>query len=87
MAFLRDLARPEPPTAVIGLESKSDPSPITEVDDKKTGLNMDLESNSIRTYHIDPELERKVIRKMDLRVVPLVSALCASCLHLGLFYC
>lgn len=27
-------------------------------------------------FHIDPDVERRVVRKTDLRLVPLVTALC-----------
>lgn len=35
-------------------------------------------SDSEEPHHVHPDIERRVVRKMDLRVVPLVTTLCTS---------
>ena len=63
----------------------SPPTSIVPVKEEATSLPLDLEKSHVRGSHgkctlqshhrnVLPETERKVIRKMDFRIVPLVTA-------------
>ena len=53
------------------------PSPPSDVE--KAYGEMHDEGNALpHHHHIDPEAEKRVVRKLDWRVTPLVSALCVS---------
>jgi hypothetical protein len=40
------------------------------------GAELPTNYNAQNMYNIDPKEERRVVRKIDLRLIPLVSALC-----------
>jgi hypothetical protein len=61
----------EPPTA-IDLAAVADAG---NVDSEKQDA-VEFEGDIPHGLHIDPELERRVVRKLDLRLVPLVMSLC-----------
>lgn len=74
MGFLSRYQRAAPPTTTDPLE------------DKPTSLPLDLEKihaqgNEVEStipsheHHVLPDTERKVVRKMDFRIIPLVTAL------------
>ena len=56
----------------------SPPTSIVPVKEEATTLPLDLEKSHVRLQshrrHVLPDTERKVIRKMDFRIVPLVTA-------------
>ena len=56
----------------------SPPTSFVPVKEEATSLPLDLEKNHVRLqshhHHVLPDTERNVIRKMDFRIVPLVTA-------------
>lgn len=66
MAFLGKYQHTSPPTSIV---------PVSE---ETTSLPLDLEKSHVRLQshhrHILPDTERNVIRKMDSRIIPLVTA-------------
>jgi hypothetical protein len=68
-----------PPTAVdLGDANYLSTQPSS--DPEKSDKEVQLESNTTgaRARNIDPELERRVVRKLDWHVPPLVAFLCES---------
>lgn len=74
MGFLGKFQRAPPPTS-------TDP-----VEDQTTSLPLDLEKTDVQgneiestiqshEHHVLPDIERRVVRKMDFRIVPLVTSL------------
>jgi hypothetical protein len=55
-----------------GGASRPDPErlPTQKDEDMKVSLT------AVRNCHIDPILERRVVRKLDSRVIPLLASLC-----------
>lgn len=74
MGFWQKVEHPAPPTTTDYVEE--DRKVARDEHEEKNGLGLDVESNECQAHHVHPDLERRVVRKMDLRVVPLVSALC-----------
>jgi hypothetical protein len=74
------LGRKAPPPTTINLGDASHPSTQSSGDPEKTNKEVQLENNTIgaRARNIDPELERRVVRKLDWHVPPLVAFLCES---------
>lgn len=86
MGFLSRFEKKVPSTA-------DDPAAI----DTAAGLDKDPEKhgisqlerdggspNGVAPYHVTPEMEKQVLRKLDTRLVPLVMVLCMPpylCLH------
>ena len=66
MAFLGKYQHTSPPTSIVPVSKEA------------TSLPLDLEKSHVRLQpdqrHILPDTERNVIRKMDFRIVPLVTA-------------
>lgn len=70
-----------------GKHQRAPPATSTDpIKDQTTSLPLDLEKSHVRgnevestipphEHHVLPDTEKKVIRKMDLRIVPLVTAL------------
>ena len=67
----------------MGLFTKPSPTAIDPVEDEKN-VGLDHSSDEIEraghrppdnAHHIHPDIEKRVIRKMDLRIVSLVTAL------------
>jgi hypothetical protein len=66
------------------------PAPVTEPAPTASGLG-DIEKASppsygegehtTEPYHIDPAIEKRVVRKFDRNIVPLVMALCMASLN------
>ena len=74
MGFLSRFVHAPPPTATDFVEEDKDKP---QIDAEKTGLHEELLDSTTHTHqrHVVPEIERRVIRKMDFRIVPLVTAL------------
>lgn len=77
MGLLGRLGRDPPPTTTDYVEGDGHISPIdvekVDAGARENGVGEELHA------HIHLEAERAVVRKMDLRVVPLVSVLCMTC--------
>lgn len=73
MGFLSRFARAPPPTATEFVEADNGKPQIAE----KAGLHDEELASTTHTHqrHVVPEIERRVVRKMDFRIVPLVTAL------------
>ncbi|KAI4202701.1 MAG: hypothetical protein LQ350_002367 [Teloschistes chrysophthalmus] len=69
MGFWQKVEHPAPPTTTDYVEDDRKVAP--NGDAEKMGRGLDVESNGIQPHHVHPDLERRVVRKMDLRVVPL----------------
>jgi hypothetical protein len=73
--------RPErPPTAEIAAQSvdndgAADKSESPNLSQIENGDNSPSVANG---FHVTPEMERRVVRKLDTRLVPLVMVLCKS---------
>ena len=74
MSFLSRFARAPPPTATDFVEEDKGNA---QLDTEKAGLHDEELDSTTHTHqrHVVPEIERRVIRKMDFRIVPLVTAL------------
>ena len=73
MGFPSKFARTPPPPATDFVE---DEKASQGLDPEKLGAQSELEAaTQPHQRHVVPEIERRVIRKMDFRIVPLVSAL------------
>ena len=74
------LSRKAPPPTAVDLGDATHPSAQASGDPEKSNKEVQLESNmtGARAHHIDPELERRVVRKLDWHVPPLVAFLCES---------
>lgn len=75
MGLWQKVERPAPPTTTDYVEGEQKTSSIEDVEQK--AQNLDIESDGSQPHHVHPDLERRVVMKLDLRVVPLVSALCS----------
>ena len=71
MGFWKRAERPAPPTTLDHGAWEQRPLPDTGLE--KEGQS---EGEVHSPHHVSSELERRVVRKLDLGVVPLVSALC-----------
>ncbi|KAG8532642.1 uncharacterized protein KY384_002519 [Bacidia gigantensis] len=75
MAFLKRFKAAPPPTATdVVLEDKPLPA-AQDLEKHRDELSVSESLPQTHNENIDPELERRVVRKMDFRIVPLVSAL------------
>ena len=76
MGLLSKFERQPPATTTDYVEEAVASSPV---DVEKAHVEMQDEGNAVvHHHHIDPEAEKRVVRKLDWRVTPLVSALCMS---------
>jgi hypothetical protein len=77
------LGRKAPPLTTVDLGDANHPSTQPSGDPEKSDKEAQLENNTIvaRVRNIDPELERRVVRKLDWHVPPLVAFLCESRYH------
>lgn len=74
MGFLERFERPAPATTIEGVEEAPE---ITVIDEEKA--HGELHENGTPTtssHHVNPEIEKAVVRKLDWRVPPLLGALC-----------
>ena len=72
-------SRKGPPPAVVDPGQATDSSSRPSGDPEKADKDVQLENTNIAARpHIDPELERRVVRKLDWHVPPLVAFLCTS---------
>ena len=66
----------------MGILSRKAPPPtaVDLGDPEKSDKEVQLEKNTVGAHarRIDPELERRVVRKLDWHVPPLVAFLCES---------
>ena len=67
----------EPPATTTDYVEEVVPSPPLDVE-KARGETQDEGNPAGHHHHFDPEAEKRVVRKLDWRVTPLVSALCMS---------
>ena len=75
MGFLSRIGR-APPLTTIGAADNHETVVKTRGTEKEENASVERENVSASQSHIvNPEMERRVIRKMDMRVVPLVMAL------------
>ncbi|KAK4697800.1 hypothetical protein P7C71_g329, partial [Lecanoromycetidae sp. Uapishka_2] len=74
MGLLSKFSRNPPPTATdLVADEKASPTPAS---DKEAAHGEELDSFSeINQHHVVPDIERRVVRKMDMRIVSLVTAL------------
>lgn len=72
MGFLGKISKAPPPTATNCVEDEK-AAPVFE-DVEKKGDEMEATAQH-HNRHVVPDIERRVIRKMDMRIVPLVTAL------------
>lgn len=74
MAFLAKYLRAPPPTSTVPVKDQATSLPL----DLEKSHHQDKEieyATQSHDQHVLPDTERKVVRKMDFRVVPLVTAL------------
>jgi hypothetical protein len=74
------LGRKAPLPTAVGPADANNPSTQPSGDTEKATKDLQLEDTTIgaHTHHIDPGLERQVVRKLDRHVPPLVASLCKS---------
>src|ERR1700722_10277972 len=72
------LSRKAPPPTTVDLGDANHPSTQPSGDLEKSDKEVQLENNTTgaRARNIDPELERRVVRKLDWHVPPLAAFLC-----------
>ena len=73
MRIWSKVERSAPPTATDLADEKRASSFQSDPEKSTHGLS---DQEVPHSHHVDPDLEKRVIRKMDWRVVPLVAALC-----------
>ena len=71
MSLLPKLGRPAAPTATDPVQPPVDEEKATRAADDDTSLPGGH-------HQVSPEIERRVVRKLDQRLVPLVAVLCTS---------
>lgn len=72
-------SRKAPPPTTVDMGDATDPSNHPVVDPEKVDKDVQLENNILPAHsRIDPEAERRVVRKLDWHVPPLVAFLCES---------
>lgn len=69
MGLWTKVERPAPPTTTDYVEAGEDV--------EKSGQSLDSRGDG-QPHHVHPEIEKNLVRKMDFRIVPLVTALCSS---------
>lgn len=74
MAFLGKLQRVPPPTSTDLVKDEVTSSPLDLEKSNVRGSEVETTVQS-HVHHVLPHTERKVVRKMDFRIVPLVTAL------------
>lgn len=74
MGFLAKVQRTPPPTSTDPVKDQTTSSPL---DLEKTHVRGNEVESSVQSHepHVLPDTEREVVRKMDFRIVPLVTAL------------
>jgi hypothetical protein len=74
------LSRKAPPPTALGLGDVKPSQAQLSGDPEKANKDVQLEGTTVgaQARHIDPELERRVVRKLDWHVPPLVAFLCES---------
>ena len=75
-------SRKAPPPTAVDLGNANNPSTQSTGDPEKADKDVQLEDTPAEAHarSIDPELERRVVRKLDWHVPPLVAFLC-ECGH------
>jgi hypothetical protein len=71
------LSRKAPPPTALGLGDVK-PSQAQLSGDPEKDVQFEDTTVGAQARHIDPELERRVVRKLDWHVPPLVAFLCES---------
>lgn len=65
-----------PPTITYYVEGEQKTSSNEDVE--KNGQSLHRKGEVQEHHHVHPDIERRVVRKLDFRVVSLVTALCPS---------
>jgi len=78
MAFSHSAPASEPAPTAIDL-AEQDPEKHLEGATRVERTGSASEQHVDHHHIIDPALERKIVRKMDLRLVPLVTVMCMLC--------
>ncbi|KAL9029938.1 MAG: hypothetical protein Q9196_001886 [Gyalolechia fulgens] len=73
MGLWKKMERPRPPTTTDFVEGEKPGSSIVDVE--QSNQSLDINSDRQQPRHVHPDIEKRVIRKLDYRVMPLVSAL------------
>lgn len=74
MGFLSKFEKKEPPTA-------ETPAATAHFDPEKQNMPIESQNESStprEAFQVTPEMEKRVLRKLDTRLVPLVMVLCAN---------
>ena len=74
MGLWKKVERSAPPTTTDYVEGDDEKSSSADVE--KYGQSSDMKEDGPQPHHVHPDIEKRVVRKLDYRVVPLVSALC-----------
>ena len=84
MAF-KKYFKNEEPTPVDLVEPETNHAESGDMDIEKARPSYEEGHIQAQEHHIDPEVEKRVVRKLDMHVVPLVMALCMLTLfkHVG----
>lgn len=78
MDLWKKIERPAPPTTTDYVEDEKPGSSVADVEQNSQSLGIGINSDGQQPHHVHPDIEKRVVRKLDYRVVPLVSALCLS---------
>ena len=81
MGLLDRFARPAPATATDPVEDVGKDGSESDPEKAGHGLQVDM-AITPHNPHIDPEIEKSVVRKLDWKVTPLVTVLCKYCQEL-----
>jgi hypothetical protein len=71
MGFWNRLTREAPPTV-------TDPAVEESNTDPEKAIDETVEVTSPAGHHVSPEIEKRIVRKLDLRFTPLVAFLCMT---------
>jgi hypothetical protein len=69
----------EEPTPITLVEPEPAAPAIGDIEKANTASYKEGEHHELQ-HHVDPEIEKRVVRKLDRNVVPLVMALCMASL-------
>lgn len=70
------MERTAPPTTTDYVGDEKPGSSIEDIERNSQKLGTGIDNDEQQSHHVHPDIEKRVVREMDHRVVPLVSALC-----------